>query len=241
MNFQTFDKIQILFNTTGACANKVYVKVKYANVPRDFPREPYCPAIKVFSESDIDGLYRLDISREANYGEKQYWDLLLDLIDACKEFDYKNRPVVPARLPHSFETSAMSLSNGLMKVDIELEKIWSSYNHFLITYKERTPYPNFDGMAKEQLDSFEALMQYVEKLKEYLQMSDPNYFTLIQEKINNPLIRDPKFRVCTKFVDRYTVNGLLTIYLNDILNLETKLTEIVSGKGPHRDWGAALN
>lgn len=84
-------------------------------------------------------------------------------------------------------------------------------------------------------------MQYVEKLKEYLQMSDPNYFTLIQEKINNPLIRDPKFRVGTKFVDRYTMNGLLTIYLNDILNLETKLTEIVSGKGPHRDWGAALN
>lgn len=30
MNFQTFDKIQILFNTTGTCDNKVYVKVRYA-------------------------------------------------------------------------------------------------------------------------------------------------------------------------------------------------------------------
>lgn len=30
MNFQTSDKIQILFNTTGACDNKVYVKVRYA-------------------------------------------------------------------------------------------------------------------------------------------------------------------------------------------------------------------
>ncbi|WP_244401574.1 hypothetical protein [Porphyromonas somerae] len=214
--------------------NKVYVKVRYVNVPSDFPRKPYCPALYLFDVDKTLGTLGIGVGdKNAVNGQMQASNLFLDLLNACEEYLTNEYRGSLASAPQSTYDFLSEFQRNVPTIDQDLLEIRDGYYRQLLTYRPRSPYVGYDKMAFAKIEELQFLSPYL-RTESNFRHETVEFLTRVQNSLSKSGSRG-SFNVGTHRVDRAKFAQLVAVYMNEIIDMESRLTNILKGNGIGRN------
>lgn len=214
--------------------NRVYVKVRYANVPSDFPRKPYCPSLYLFDVDKTLGTLGIGVGdKYAINGQILASNLFQDLLVACEEYLAREYRGSLASVPQSTNTFLIEFQRNVPTIDQELLDIRDGYYRQLLRYKPRSPYVGYDNMALATVEELQFLSPYLTTESNF-RHETVAFLTRMQKLLNKSGSRE-YFNIGTHRVDRSKFAQLVTVYMNEVIDMERRLANILNGNGIGRN------
>ena len=214
--------------------NKVYVKVRYVNVPSDFPRKPYCPALYLFDVDKTLGTLGIGVGDKYTVnGQMQASNLFVDLLNACEEYLAKEYRGSLASAPQSTYNFLREFQRNVPTIDQDLLEIRNDYYHQLLTYKPRSPYVGYDKMALAKIEELEFLSPYL-RTESNFRHETVAFLTRVQNLLNKSASRE-YFNIGTHRVDRSKFAQLVAVYMNELIEMKSRLDNILQSNGIERN------
>ena len=210
--------------------NRVYVKVRYVNVPSDFPRNPYCPALYLFDVDKTLGTLGIGVGDKYTVnGQIQASNLFVDLLNACEEYLAREYRGSLASTPQSTNNFLSEFQRNVPTIDQDLLEIRDGYYHQLLTYRPRSPYVGYDKMALAKIEELQFLSPYL-RTESNFRHETVTFLTRVQNSLSKSGSRG-SFNVGTHRVDRAKFAQLVAVYMNEVIDMESRLTNILKGNG----------
>ena len=204
--------------------------MRYVNVPSDFPRNPYCPALYLFDVDKTLGTLGIGVGDKYTVnGQIQASNLFVDLLNTCEEYLAREYRGSLASTPQSTNNFLSEFQRNVPTIDQDLLEIRDGYYHQLLTYRPRSPYVGYDKMALAKIEELQFLSPYL-RTESNFRHETVTFLTRVQNSLSKSGSRG-SFNVGTHRVDRAKFAQLVAVYMNEVIDMESRLTNILKGNG----------